>query len=436
MILKSGIATVDQAMLSTLNLSISIILIKTTSKAEFGYYSLALPISLFLISIQNAIINTPLAVLLITKKGGDRLQYAASLCYGQFFAILPAVFIGLVAIGLLRFWNLDSTQASVAAALCLATVGLLFREFLRAYFFAKETPLRVLKLDALYAILLLGLIALGYLFLTISVPTVFVLMGVSALLVALLFSRELGWHCHPKSVTESYCENWKFGKWALLGVLVTHIQNYSYVYLLGVLLTSVAVADVSAARLLLVPLVFVESGWGKIVVPHGSRLREEGQIALFFKEQILVSLVLALCVMAYTVLLCTFSGIIQNFLFTEKYANSLDYVLFWGMIFAIRFISLNASYGLQVTKNFHTISKVNFVTMLVTVGSAYFLIKSHGPKGGLMALILGGALLAVVLWYCFGKTVFFQMRGLANDKFREKIPLKISKRGPVTLFDD
>src|SRR5438093_4000598 len=69
LILKSGIAFVDQAVLSATNLFISLILIKNVPKAEYGYYSIVLAISLFLVSMQNAIVTTPLAVSLAGKKG-------------------------------------------------------------------------------------------------------------------------------------------------------------------------------------------------------------------------------------------------------------------------------------------------------------------------------------------------------------------------------
>jgi O-antigen/teichoic acid export membrane protein len=44
--------------------------------------------------------------------------------------------------------------------------------------------------------------------------------------------------------------------------------------------------------------------------------------------------------------------------------------------------------------------------MLVTLGLACFLITSYGIAGGLLALIIGDALLATALWYFFGKKVF------------------------------
>jgi len=227
--LNSSIATFDQAMLSVLNFIISIILIKSVSKVEFGYYSIALSIVFFLFSVQNAIINTPLAVLLVEKTGNIRQKYIASLCYGQFIIILPAAFLGITAAGLMYLGGFDPIKSFLVAAVSLATIGFAFREFIRAYYFAEETPLRVLKLDMFYVLLFLSLIIFSHFFNKFNISAVFIMNGVSGFIVALFFVRHRGWLFDKQSIKESYSENWKFGKWALLGVIVTHLQNYSLI---------------------------------------------------------------------------------------------------------------------------------------------------------------------------------------------------------------
>jgi O-antigen/teichoic acid export membrane protein len=427
---RAGIATADQALLSATNFLIAILLIKIVPKADFGYYSVAVPISLFLISLQDAVVNTPLTVLLASKMGDDRRDYVASLCYGQFLVVLPAAGTGLAVLALLRLTGFDPAVVSIAAAVCVSSAGLLYREFLRSYLFAEEDPLSVLKMDAFHVAIFLCLLSVVYLHTGIGVAAVFLLTGVSALLAALPFGRARGWRFPPPSVPKSYGENWRFGKWALLGVCVSHVQSYSYLYLLGIFSGSVEVADVSAARLLLVPLVLVQMGWGKIAIPHGSRLREEGRAHRFFKEQVLSSLLFLVAVPAYVALLLIFSEPLQTHLLTGKYASSFGYVVLWGSVFAAGFLALNASYGLQVMMRFHIITKVSFLVMLVTVGSAWFLVRAHGAAGGLVALLLGEILLGVALWIAFGRAVFLaKTKALAIVAEKDKL-LELTSNPP------
>jgi O-antigen/teichoic acid export membrane protein len=406
LLFNSSLATVDQAILSALNFVISIILIKTVPKVEFGYYSIALSITQFFLSLQGAIVNTPLAVLLVEKKGDSRQKYSAALCYGQFIVILPAAFLGLAASGLMFFWGFDTLKSLLVAAISLAVVGLSFREFMRAYYFAEETPLRVLKIDTCYILLFMSLILGCHLFYNLSVCAVLIMNGISGFMVSVAFLRHRRWRFDRQAIKESYRENWGFGKWALLGAIVTHFQNYSFIYLIGVLLGSAAVADVSAARLLMMPVLLAKIGWGKIVVPHGSKLRESNQKPRFFKEQAFACLIFIVCIGAYILILLSLSGVLNRYLFTENYSDSFKYLMYWGVFFVVAFFALSASYGLQVLKEFYILTKINVGTMIVTVVCSYFFIQWLGVKGGFAALILGGALAAVAFWYIFAQIVF------------------------------
>jgi O-antigen/teichoic acid export membrane protein len=432
LIFKTGIASIDQAVLSFLNFFVSILLIKTVAKVEFGYYNYAFAISLFLLSIQNAIINAPLAVLFASKKGAQKQNYCAALFYGQFIGILPAVCIALAGIAVMRFWQMDATQTSIAAAVSFAAIGLLLREFLRAYYFADESPLRVLKLDIFYAVVFLTLLAISYLIFKINVAIVFISIGISSILISLFYWRSTGWRYHLQSIRESYKENWNFGRWILFGVIVTHVQNYSYLYLMGALIGSEAVAEVSASKLLLRPLVLAMTGWRKIAVPHGSRLREQQRLDLFLKQQLIACLIFVFIIAVYVILLLSFSGVLLRFLFTENYANSFNYTIAWSVIIAIQFIGLHALNGLVVTKNFHIIAKANFVTMLICIGCAFFLIRSHGIEGGLIALIVGDSMLALGLWFFYGKVLYAKTKKPLLSGLKKEVLYKLHRKDSGT----
>ena len=406
---KAGIASLDQVLLSGINFLISIVLIKTVSKPEYGLYSIFFPITLFMGSIQNAIINTPLAVLLITKKGDEKRKYVGALFFGQYFLLFPLAFIGIIGGIITWYFNfLESSVSAIIVAISLASIGILCREFLRAYFFAKETPNTVLIIDMLYFALITTLGFLAYSFFQLDVAVVFFLMGLSSFLTGIFFINRNKWNFSRRDIKSSYSENWQYGKWSLIGVTVTHIQTYSYLYLLGIMVSSVAVADVSAARLLLMPLILAPAGWRKVILPHGSKLREKNRLPRLFKEQVIVSVVFVFLVTSFVFVLIFLKPVLLKIILSNNYANSFDYIFYWGAIFSIGFISLNANIGLQVLKNFKVISIVNSFTMLVTVLLAYFLIYSNGIKGGLIALLIGQTISAIILWNFYTRATFLK----------------------------
>jgi len=404
---KSGIASIDQAFLSGLNFLISIVLIKIVSKPEYGYYSIFFSIILFMASIQTAVINTPLAVLLITKKGDEKRKYVGSLFFGQNLFLIPLTLIGVIGGMVIWYFNLlEPSLSAIIVAISLAFIGILLREFLRAYFFADELPKTVLIIDVLYVILFIILGFFVYILSQLNVAVVFFLMGLSSFLVGIFFIKRNKWNFSRSDIKSSYSENWKYGKWALFGVTVTHIQTYSYLYLLGIIVSTAAVADVSAARLLLMPLVLAQEGWSKVILPHGSKLRETNRLPRLFKEQAIVSIAFVVVVMSLVFVLIFFKPLLLNIILSAKYTTSFDYIFYWGAIFAMGFIALNASFGLQVLKNFELISKINFVTMVVTVLLAYFLINSNSIKGGLFALLIGQTISSIILWYYYARATF------------------------------
>ena len=413
---KAGIASIDQTLLSGLNFLISIVLIKTVSKPEYGYYSIFFPITLFMGSIQNAVINTPLAVLLITKRGDEKRKYAGALFFGQYLLLFPLAFIGIIGGIITWYFNLlEFSVSAIIVAISLASIGILCREFLRAYFFANETPNTVLIIDLLYFALITTLGFLAYTFFQLDVAVIFFLIGLSSFLTGIFFINRNKWNFSHREIKSSYSENWKYGKWSLIGVTVTHIQTYSYLYLLAILVSSVAVADVSAARLLLMPLILAQAGWKKVILPHGSKLREKNRLPRLFKEQVIVSLAYMVIVTSFVFVLIFLEPVLLKIILSNKYANSFDYIFYWGAIFSMGFISLNANLGLQVLKKFEVISKVNSFTMLVTVLLAYFLIYSNGIKGGLIALLIGQTISAIILWNFYTRATFLKKQ-LTNSE--------------------
>src|SRR5438094_613372 len=249
LILNSGVALIDQAILSATNLVIAFILIKTVPKEEYGHYSIVFAVSL------------------AAKDTHRKNGYVAALYWGQLLAIIPAAVLGLIATGGLYLYGLDAVEVWTIGALCVGAIGILLREFSRAYYFAQESPLKVLKLDTLYTLIYFGLTLMAFGLFRISVPLIFLFMGASGLITSLLFNcrgSSFSW----QSIRDSYREHWAFGKWALLGILVTHVQSYCNLYLIGSLLSTAAAGSVSASRLPLAPLQLLQIGWGKIAIPR------------------------------------------------------------------------------------------------------------------------------------------------------------------------
>ena len=396
---RTIIASIDQALTSATNLGVTILLLKFVPKLEFGYFSIVLTIITYITWIQNALITTPLTVLLASKTAEEEQKFSSSLFRGQIIFI-TGFSIVTVAISLSIYFIFDSSLIPlVIAASAFSLIGVLSRSYFRQLAYAQELPKKALKQDLLFALFYFIFIA-GALYLSqLNIVVVLIGMGLSNIVVFTLYNIKESSKVTKAEVKEAYTETWKLGRWSLIGVTVTHFQTYSYQYLIAIMLGSLAVADNSASRLLISPLLFMQAGWGSIVRPRGAKLREQNKLNKFFKELILVSVMIALLITLYMILIYSAGGIIQKFLFTEKYKDSMEYVFYWGGVFIFQYIRANASYGLQVIKKFKNIAVINMFTMVITIITSYLLILQYQIKGALIASMIGEIIFGSILWY-------------------------------------
>ena len=403
---RSFIAAIDQGLNSFVNLIVQFILIKTVTKDEFGYYSLGLSIIMYQMSFQNAVVNTPITVSLAERNEFEKNKYVASVFNGQFLFLIIICSLGAVISSITLVINTESAITALVMSLFIGSFGVLNREFLRSFFFAEEKPLKVLKLDFYYSALYLSLIGIAFLIYKVNVPLVIIFMGLAASFDSLILNKSFNYKFNFNDVKESFKENWIISKWALIGITVTHLQGFSYLYIIGLFLGSAAMGEVSASRLLLMPLGLIINGWGNVIRPYGAKLREEGRLISFFRNLVLAGVIFPVFVLAFTGILYLYSDIILKYFFTGNYKSIFEYLLFWAVMSCVGFIQANDSYGLQVIKKFKSLALLNAITMVITIISSIFLTQVWGIKGALSASLIGSSIFTIILWYILYKSIF------------------------------
>lgn len=61
-------------------------------------------------------------------------------------------------------------------------------------------------------------------------------MGLASGFDSLIINKRLKFNFNLQNIKESYLENWQISKWSLIGITVTQLQGYSYLYVIGGLL--------------------------------------------------------------------------------------------------------------------------------------------------------------------------------------------------------
>jgi O-antigen/teichoic acid export membrane protein len=393
---------VDQALLSATNFAVGIFLIHFAEKEQYGLYSLAYGILTLIISFAGALITTPMTVNCADRPAEQRARYCASMLFGQYWIFGPTIGVALAIMFLLyQFRVLQWQTMSFAAVVAAASLGVMLWEFSRRYYYLRLRPKQVLHWDICYAaMMVIGLIVVACASLSDMHQWVFVVYGLAAVGTGLqtLAGSGLNIRLRLVEVATAVREAWLQGRWALCGVMVTWVQSQSFAYFLLMFSSLASVADANAARLLLAPLMFVNTGLSNVVLPQLVLLRsKEGLTATVnLARQLMLGLMGFFLV--YTVLVLLAQEMLIALILGESYTGIEPFIFAWAAVNVLTVLRSNSSLLLQVFKEFRAITLANIGSALVVVGITWPFIHYYGVLGSIAALAVGELILALLLW--------------------------------------
>ena len=324
-------ALTDQAWLSLLNFTISLAFIRTASKEEYALFIL-LQTPIFLVQgVQNALFISPQATVLPASTEDRKPLVKNTSAAGQVIVALFAA--ALCAGGLLvyRYTTTHTEDWTLAAAFATAILGAMAREGARAVRYVEARTVQALFGDLAYGSLLLLSLAMLVWGDAFTARNVLFGMGLSGMipLAHAAWGRAL-----PKIDRAAWREFWACGRWALPGVLVTWINLNAYPYVAAIALGAVAVADINAARLFLMPIALSITAWSNLVRPKISALMAKNEPAAV-RRLSLQSLILTETGLAVFVLFIVLSYPFLEGMLGPKYHGLLSLVLAWMFFFTV-----------------------------------------------------------------------------------------------------
>ncbi len=378
-----------QVFLSLVNFLFGLLLIRYASKTEYGAYAICFAVIQIFLSIQNAAANTPMITLIGPKAAPDKDRFLSGLFWGQWYFLIPAALLFAVIVSLY-----DSLQPGAAHLpvwmTCVAAGTSCAREFPRAYEFFRLSINRVLMIDLSYA----GACLVGMVFLMsmskVSTEAALAVIAFAGVLSAFAAHR-IGGRKYPLAfihIRHALRESWAITKWALVGVTVTNVQSYAYLFIVSYQLDLQDTADISAARLFFMPFGLIVASTQRLILSKGMHARDRGGREL---GRLLTAFAgLFACVwVAYFGLVLSVQGAVIGKVFTLKYENIGGYVLLWAAVFLVNSMAFLLGQGLQVMGDFKNLSLKNAVSALSLVVCCVALTSGIGPVGSLMSLIAG-----------------------------------------------
>jgi O-antigen/teichoic acid export membrane protein len=416
---------VDQAVVGAGNLAIGLMVLRASTKEEYGLYSLCYMTVILLNGFSNAVFVAQLTVSYHERPADRRDAFAAALLCAQLLVGVSVATAGLAVAGLLPDHVLSPDLRRLAVVAILACPVVMAHDFLRGYCFLVERPARAIALDL---ILILGWCAgtAGLVRGAGLAPPQAALMAFGAAAFAstgtgLVLSRlplRSGWAAASRAVASV----WEHARWALSGSAVTALQNQGHVYLLGWLGSAEAIAELNAARMLMMPMGLVILGVARTLTPTLARQAAEGRFDAM-RQHARRSLIGVLAVIGlYSAAMLLGEEHLIAWVLGARYEGIAPLVALWMVILLLQAVDSNLSAVMQVAKRFRELMLINAWMVVPVLAGVIPMIPLYGAKGNLVVVVAGYVGVVLLL----GREAHRAMAGL------ERGPLAEARNGTVS----
>jgi O-antigen/teichoic acid export membrane protein len=384
-------AVTSQALLSAGSFAIGLILIRSTTDVQYGYYILASNAILLLVSLQTGFFSPPLSIRMNRLDRLGRSQLVGGLYRAQ-YRILPAVggMIILVAFGLWYTRVLDAHTGPLVIVTVVAALAILHREYFRMVLFAHRRPHDVLRADIFHVVLMVAGVFVATLTLAPAVTAVFTLSlaaMASGILLSQTLRREEPWTTEGSQGILR--EVLPLAVWPTAGGAIHWTFSQGYIYLAAGTLDVAAVAAIAATRLLLMPVNLLSTGIGSLMLPLASGWLHRHGAPLLWRRLCLSALGLAAATLCYFAILWLLRDWIFAVVFKKQFAQRDELLMLWGAIFLLMVVHTQLGYLLAAQGRFRAMTLLTLVSAVMALAASYWGMLRFGVAGALVGLLIG-----------------------------------------------
>ncbi|MDD0814828.1 hypothetical protein PSQ39_09330 [Curvibacter sp. HBC28] len=387
----SLLSIVDQVLLSGLNFAVGMCLIRFGTKSDYGLYSQLFAAALFAVGVLEAMIGSPLTTLAPQMRESQQALVIQRL---QRFQVLGGSVLGVV-MGAAAAWVVATRVPEVSAgpvglAFAVFIVMTTLREYRRTVWFLHADMASLLRSDGVYVVS--ALLGGGLLIVTEHA-------NAASVLATLSLAQALAWlagrspapvppDAEPEPWRHTLAQIWDKGRWAVPGTAVGWLGNYSFLYLASALSGVEAAAEVSASRLLLVPVGLMVVAWSRVARPLAGRLIHARDWRTLNRLTWRSLGGIELLSLAYIGLLVLGLPWLQTHVLGAKYQGINTLVWAWGAYFVVSVARTIATTWLVSMGAFRQLFIEGCVVVVVMMAVAGVLIPRWGALGAVLALIV------------------------------------------------
>ena len=321
---KGGFAILDQGLISGSNFLISILLARWLVPAQYGAFSTAFSVFLFLSYVYQSLLSEPQAVFSGSAYRQCLRGYLKALLSIQLVVtVFGLVLLGgsaAIAYGLGKADGFPGALAGVA----IASPCILFFWLLRRSYYMNLAPARAAMGAFLYFALVTGGLFVVYKKALISPFSAYLLMAIGALGTGLFLLSQIKKAlppdtCDAPTASQAWRKHWEYGRWALGVSVVTWIPYYMYYPLVSMFSGMAQAGQLRAVMNLSLPLEQSYTALSILFLPYAARVCREKGIASSGPLVRRITLLFVAGAVVYWAILIPFKSVAFHILYGGKY---------------------------------------------------------------------------------------------------------------------
>jgi O-antigen/teichoic acid export membrane protein len=385
-----GSAVIAQALLSAANLAVGLILIRRTDDHDYGYYVLVLNALMLVTQLQTQFLG-PAMVLRMAESGKAERASLIGAIYRHQRWLSPIVGI-VVAVTTVALWLAGSVSGSVTLiilAAIAAALASLHREFFRMILLAYSRPNDVLRVDAVYVVLLVA----GALLATLTpfpALAAVLLLCLAAAFSGTLLARAL-WRFEPWNIhgTEAMRQLAAVGAWTTAGAAIHWTFAQGYNYLIVGTLDVRAVAAVAATRLLMMPVNMLSTGVASLMLPTTTAWLRQRGTGTVFRRLLLLSCGITCLALCYFLVVWLMRDWLFLHVLKKQFAHRDQLIFMWFFIFALMIFRDQLLFLPLARRRFRILTGITLLSAVLSLTVSYAMMRRVGVEGALIGVLTG-----------------------------------------------
>jgi len=406
---KGGLAILDYGLFSGSNFLLGVLLARWMAPEQYGAYALAFSIFILVTFLYQALVLEPLSVFSGTAYPNNLRGYLRSNVWLHWgISLVICLVLGGTAVAARVWWH-SPVSAMAFAGMTLATPFILIHALGRRSFYLKLSPGPAAFGSAFYCVFVVGGSFLIYKLGWLSAFTVYLAMGLAALVGGVIMLVQLNGKLEPATAKvrlgTTWGKHWEYGKWALATCVVGWIPTYVYIPLVSKFSGLAVAGELRALMNLGGPVLQTYAALSMLFLPLAARVQStqgrRGASALTLK---LTALFVAGGV-AYWAVLIPLRGPLFRMLYAGKYLDASSLL----PLFAAETIVWSAALGpailLRAMESPRSLFFANGAASAVALVFGIPATRFFGLRGVIWSMVLANVLYVLVAFVMLGKKV-------------------------------